>query len=339
MTNNARLHRHSFLPAVSTRLLGWPGLPLVAFIASLQFARGQEIRPLEAERSEQVVYSEDYAKVWSEEKVTTAPGDGSKLHGPFQAQPVTLSLSRLPVHAWVKLRFKLSIIGSWDGSSSVWGPDLWSLQVRGGERLIFATFGNMGDFANNNVQSFPDDYPWGRHTAGAGALGKNVLGFPKDGGVSTRDELNDAVYPIEVVFSHSGESLILDFAGIYDDYAPDLQSWGVGNVEIVAMNAPPVLEDSAFPGLWEQLASRDAMQANAALWKMVAAGERALDFIEGRISGIQPVTGAEGLRLHRAHRVCRLISGKRGHSLNRKIDPLIPEHLQDIRSLSEGGAR
>lgn len=292
---------------------------------------------MEVERSEQVVYSEDHPKGWSEEKVTTAPGDGSKFHGPFQAQPLTLSLSRLPAHAWVKLSFKLSIIGSWDGSSRVWGPDLWSLQVRGGERLVFSTFGNMGEFANNNVQSFPDDYPWGRQQAGTGADGKNVLGFPTNGGVSTHLELNDAVYPIEVIFPHSGESLILDFTGIYDDYPPDLQSWGVGNVEIVAMNIPPVVEDGALPGLWEQLADGDAMRANAALWKMVSAGERALDFIENKISGMQPVTGAEGLRLHRAHRVCRLISGKRGHSLNRKIDPLIPEHLQDIRSLSDGG--
>lgn len=311
----------------------WAGL--AAFVAALSPVRGQDARPLMAERSEQVVYSEDIAKIWSEDKITTAPGDGSKFHGPFQAQPLSLTLGRLTEHAWMKVRFKLVIIGSWDGSSSVWGPDLWSLQVRGGERLIFSTFGNMGDFSNNNVQSFPDEYPWGRQQAGVGASGKNTLGFPKDGGVSTRESLNDTVYPIEVVFPHSGDSLILDFNGIFDDYAPDNQSWGVGDVEIIAMNAPPVVADGEIPGLWEQLAAKDAAQANAAMWKLVAAGDRALDSIEARVTGIEPVRGPESLRLHRAHRVCRLISGKRGHSLNRKIDPLLPEHLQDIRSLSE----
>lgn len=311
------------------------GIPLMAFALPLLPASGQDVRAVVAERSEQVVYSEDIAKLWSEEKTTTVPGDGSKVHGPFQAQPVSLSLGRLPEHTWMKLRFKLVIIGSWDGSSSVWGPDLWSLQVRGGERLIFATFGNMGDFANNNVQSFPDEYPWGRQQAGTGALGKNTLGFPKDGGVSTRDALNDTVYPIEVVFPHTGDSLVLDFNGIYDDYPPDKQSWGMGNVEVVAMNAPPAVADGEIPGLWDQLAAKDAVRANAAMWKLVVAGDRALDFIEGRIAGIEPVKGAESIRMHRAHRVCRLISGKRGHSLNRRIDPILPEHLHDIRSLSD----
>lgn len=308
----------------------------MAILASILPACGQEALPVEVERSEQVVYSEDVAKIWSEDKLTTAPGDGSRFHGPFAAQPVTLTLNKLPDHSWVRLRLKLFIIGSWDGSSNVWGPDLWSLQVRGGERLVFATFGNMGEFANNDAQSFPDEFPWGRNRAGAGAAFKDVLGLPKDGGVSMReDTLNDTVYPIDAVFPHSGAPLVLDFAGIYDDYAPDLQTWGVGDVEIVTMNAPPYVDASALPALWEQLADKDVVKANAAVWKMVAAGDRALDFIEARITGIEPMTGIEGLRLHRAHRVTRLISGKRGHSLNRKMDSLVPEYLQDIRSLSE----
>jgi hypothetical protein len=323
-------------------------LALGALITILLPANGIESSTPEP-GDEQVVYRErlnpaanTVPSAWSEEKTTTAPGDGGEFRGPFQAQPVALSLSHLPEHAWVKLRCTLFVIGSWDGSNRVWGPDLWSLHVRGGQRLFFTTFGNMGDFSNNNVQSYPDEYPWGRQKAWTGAVEKNVLGFPKEGGASTRPALNDGVYHIDVIFPHARESLILDFAGIYDDPPSEKQSWGVANLEVVAMKEPPALEEGALPGLWDDLAGEDPMQANAALWKMVAAGDRTAAFIAGKVAELKseigepkrdtpPVIGLEALRLHRARRILRVL-GVKG-DLRFAIDHLVPEYFRDLEDM------
>jgi hypothetical protein len=315
-------------------------------------------------------------QVWSEPETVIAPGNGKILHGLFLPQPVVISLPNLPDHGWVKLRFKLYIIGSWDGSSRVWGPDLWSLQVRGGQRLFFTTFGNLGNFFNNNVQSFPDEYPWGRNPDWTGAEIKDVLNFPRNGGYSMRAELlNDSVYPMEAIFPHSSNSLVLDFTAIYDDPPQEHQTWGISDLEVTTMKTPPFVEDSAFPKLWEDLASRDPMNANAAMWRLVSAGDRAVTFISEKVKAMYlapkpmlnqstpqsitlramvkhivslyfgqakplsisspgvitaPFSGLEALRLHRAHRVLKIINGN-DLGAGFKIDHLVPEYFQDLK--------
>jgi len=289
------------------------------------------------------VYRESTASSWSESAVVAAPGSEQIFHGPFQAQPVSLKLSRLPDHRWVKLRFTLYIIGSWDGSSRVWGPDAWSLQVRGGPRLLYATFCNMGDVINNNVQSFPDEYPWGRHKGWTGAAQKNSLGFPPEGGVTNYPVLGDGTYQLDMLFPHNGESLVLDFSGIYDDASGEKQSWGIGGVEVVALETPPPVADEELPQLWQELAKPDPVAANTALWKMIAGGERTLAFIKAsvqemsanrgvpyRVPKDMPVTTA--LQLHRAQRICRLIGGKDSGGIRYEIEHLIPEYALDFKN-------
>ncbi|MGC3988313.1 MAG: hypothetical protein QM796_01265 [Chthoniobacteraceae bacterium] len=333
--------RSSSLFAISS---GWRRLSVVALLLALSPLQAAEPDD-SAPDGTQVVYHDQLGPAnsagngWSESATTTAPGDGSRYRGPFQAQPVALSLNGLPLHSWVRVRFNLFIVGSWDGSSPVWGPDLWSLQVRGAQRLFFTTFGNMGDFVNNNAQSFPDEYPWGKHKSWTGAADKNVLGSPRMSSPSTRRDLNDGVYPIDLIFPHSAASLVLDFAGIYDDPPSERQSWGVGDLEVTTLTTPPTVDTSALPGLWDDLASDNAIQADDALWKMVAAGSRANDFITARVAEIQaavksgtrgtpPVTGLEALRLHRAHRIIRLL-GIEGPNASFAIDHLVPEYFGD----------
>jgi hypothetical protein len=260
--------------------------------------------------------------IWSKSATTKAPGNGARYHGPFQAQSVAVLAKQLPAHSWVRLKFKLYIAGSWDGSSPVWGPDLWSLQVRGAQRLCFATFGTMGDFTNNNLQSYPDEYPWGKHKAWTGAAERNVLGFPAHGAPTTTPNLTDAVYPTEMLFPHTGRSLVLDFAGIYNDPPQERQSWGIGSLQIEVLRQPPTVSDEELPQSWEKLAADDPVQANQALWKLVAAGDRALGFLKTRVEELAaeaaggsrpnpPFKGLEALRLHRAHRVIQILGRDR----------------------------
>jgi hypothetical protein len=280
--------------------------------------------------------------VWSAATTTRTPTGASPdtFRGPFQAQAVSLSLAQLPAHTWVRLRFKLLLIGSWDGSSPVWGPDLWSLHVRGGQRLMFTSFGNMGAFVNNNLQAFPDDYPWGRHPAWTGATSKDALHFPKlSGGSTLNGELNDSTYPVEVLFPHSAAALVLDFTGIYGDGPQDRQSWGLAGVEVETLSTLPQVDDDALLAQWEQLASADPVRANAALWALVAAGERTNTLITQKVAevraevaanerGLPPVTGLEALRLHRARRILVLLNTP-GPNACSAIAHLIPEYFGD----------
>ena len=340
---HSRFSLGTYLPLCIGALLGLTGLLPAKLNAASPVAPPDATNPT----GEQVVYHDSLKPlgfwqkpVWSDNRSTRTPDGVTAFRGPFLAEPVTLSLSHLPAHAWVRVRFNLLVIGSWDGSSRVWGPDLWSLQVRGGQRLCFATFGNMGYFVNNNVQSYPDEYPWGRHPDWTGAAGKNELHLPRLGGGSTlENELNDGRYPIEVIFPHSGPSLVLDFNGIYSDSPKDRQSWGVTNLEVHTLSTPTVVPDEALPALWRELANEDAVSANAALWTLVTAGDRANAFITERIAeltdevkanerGLPPVTGLEALRLHRAHRLIQILSIK-GPTPCFAIDHLIPEYFND----------
>jgi len=316
-------------------------LALTALFATLLPLHAADSDPADDD-SGPVVYHDTLkpSTAWSENATTSAPGDGSRYRGPFQAQPVALTLNNLPLHSWVRVRFNLFIVGSWDGSSRVWGPDLWTMQVRGAQRIFFTTFGNMGDYVNNNTQSFPDEYPWGRHKAWTGASDKNVLGAPRMSSPSTRANLNDGVYPIDVIFPNTSTALVLDFAGIYNDPPSERQSWGIGDLEVTALTAPPAVDDSELPGLWDDLASDDAIKADDALWRMVAAGTHANAFISSKVADLQaevksgqrgtpPVTGLEALRLHRAQRVIQLL-GMPSPNSSFAIDHLVPEYFSDL---------
>ena len=274
-----------------------------------------------------LVYSDHtFFSRWSETAVGTN-SEGKQFHGPFGNQPVVLTVEHLPRHRWIKATFDLYVIGSWDGSSPVWGPDLWSLSVRGGQRLIFASFCGWG-YAGNNEQSFPDDYDQAIHPAWTGAARRNVVASKE-----SSDPPKNGVYTIEVLFPHTDEQLVLDFAGSYQDPPGEGQVWGVGNVEVTAVTEETVTDKDALPGLWEELASGDSVQANAALWQFVGAGTKAFDFIAERIGKMGENDGltmseADNLRMHRAHRIVRIIGGDGAISLCFKMDRLSVEYAR-----------
>lgn len=274
---------------------------------------------------ESTVYSDNALSRWSDPAVFATKA-GKAFRGPFHNQPVTLTMNNLPDHQWVKVRFDLYMMGTWDGSNPVWGPDLWSLSVRGAQRLIFATFCGWG-YAGNDEQSYPDDYPIAIHPAWTGVEQRGVLdsensAFPKNG-----------VYKVAVVFPHSESELVLDFAGVYADPEPE-QQWGIGNVEVSTTTDAPTPDASVLPKLWDDLASEDSTKANDALWRFVGAGDNAVAFIEDKVKALSESQdtadnfSTEGLRLHRAHRIARIIGGEKTNGLCFKMDHLFPEYAK-----------
>ena len=55
---------------------------------------------------------------------------------------MTLTLRALKPHTTATVAFDLYILKSWDGNNPNYGPDRWSLRVRGGETLLDTTFSN-----------------------------------------------------------------------------------------------------------------------------------------------------------------------------------------------------
>jgi len=68
--------------------------------------------------------------------------------GQLLQQKAILTLNNLSAHSAVTVTFDLFIISTWDGNggvppgSSVWGPDIWQLQVAGSQTLLNTTFSN-----------------------------------------------------------------------------------------------------------------------------------------------------------------------------------------------------
>jgi len=263
------------------------------------------------------------------------PGDNgvASFHGRFKAQPVAATIDGLPDHSWVRVRFKLLTFGTWDGSNRAWGPDLWSMQLRGGPQLFLTSFSNMRPRSPWYVQAFPDDYPYGVHDAftGAGPLGH--ADFPR-GDDESNGIFADACYPVEVVFPHRGASLTLDFAGIYSDPSEERQDWGIADLRYETTTAPAALDDVELYRLWGELASPESPRANAALWKLVSGGDKAARFLSERIDALRntdprggaPTNSREALRLRRADKVLRIVDSRATRRTREALTAMSPEY-------------
>jgi len=324
--------RAAKLPTLATPMR----LHLLSAIILLAFFTG----PASATTTdEKVIYQEQPGPaVWSDPAVATMTSDAQPFHGPFRIQTVTLALDQLPPHCWIKISFDLLILGSWDGSSRVWGPDLWSLSVRGGPRLVFSSFSNAGIYANNNEQSFPDEYPIAIYPAWTGAAQKYAPGQLYQNPLAPEPSVfPDSVYHLEVLCPHQDATALFDFSGIFDDPEPE-QCWGLANVTVSVATADPT-PASALPALWDDLGSPDAARANAALWQCVGAGQSVVDFIAAQLPALETTVRTElsshdtaaltplGLKLHRLHSIVRIVGGPQSHDLCSKLEHLFPEYF------------
>ena len=282
---------------------------------------------------------EPTSPVWSNTATAPIGPDALIAHGKFRAEPVTVTQAKLPEHTWVKVKFRLHMLGSWDGSNVAWGPDLWSLRVRGGEQLYMTSFSNLGARTACYIQAFPDDYPWAVHHAFTGAtpLSGKPFAEPDE---KTFAAIADATYPIEVNFPHRGDTLTLDFQSIYNDPATDSQCWAVSDLEILPLTAPAALDDDALEKLWDELAAPSSAQANTALWELVAGGDRAAAFLIDKACrhphasaelGNQP----EGLRLYRAQKALRILGTKESRAAGDDLTYKVPAYQHESPQVSE----
>ena len=235
---------------------------------------------------------------WSIWQTDQTPLEKNAFLGQFGAQAVTLALHQLPPHKLLHVKFDLYIIRSWDGSNSVFGPDIWQLSLVNGPTLLRTTFNNCRRVGSDQ-QAFPDNYPSPPHPCWTGAVAHESLGYSYQ--FKTRGTLPmDAVYRIEAVVPHQASVVGLQFAAFYNDKLIDNQSWGIDNLQVQISDEIAALSEEQFQQSWGQLANKDPVQASEALWRLVAAGDNATRYIVKALSIDDQQTQreiAEGTRL------------------------------------------
>lgn len=181
---------------------------------------------------------------WSETNITTAPVGQRKFLGRFGSTNVILTLSDLEPHSSVMVSFDLLVIGSWDGNNTNAGPDVFDVDVAGGLKLLHASFNNGPTNSIDFGQSYPDSMPGAMHAALTGAAETNGLGYASVDGAAA-----DSVYKFSQIFTHSANTLTLNFSASGLDTNLNLESWGLDNVQIrvIPLSAPPYLKHMGKP--------------------------------------------------------------------------------------------
>ena len=210
---------------------------------------------------------------WSLWQAATTPANRNTFLGEFGPQTVTLSIHKLPPHKMLRVSFDLYIIRSWDGSQTIYGPDIWQLSLVNGPTLLRTTFNNC-QRVGSDEQAYPDNYPSPPHPCWTGAAAHESLGYSYQ--FKTRGTVPmDAVYRIQAVVPHSGLNVGLQFAAIYNDKLIENQSWGIDNLEVQLVDEFETLSDEQFKRHWEMLVHEDPAKAIEAMWRLVAAGDNA----------------------------------------------------------------
>lgn len=214
----------------------------------------------------------------------TAKGQRPLL-GWYNADGVTFKLDNLPPHEVVHVVFDLAILNSWNGSSDIWGPDVWTCEeITTGRKLFSTTFCNNGFFSNNNAQSFPDAFPIPPgatpHKGWTGAAERQTLGvrrvFDNADDAALLIEDCSSVYHLDWTFTHDLPCLELRFGGKFKAK----NKW-FGFLDFKAETVANVSQLTAEEMLaaWSDLGGDDPVKASAAVWRLAGAGNAGVSFV------------------------------------------------------------
>lgn len=210
-----------------------------------------------ATADEIIAYSSDFedgvGAEWSTTKTGVTPVGARRFLGEFRNTSVQLSLGDLPRHSSLELSFDLYALGSWDGSSSSTGPDIFVVAVDGGPVLLSSTFSNVPGLA----QSYPNPYPGPSVGPRSGAIENNTLGCGYYWG--------DAVYHMALSFAHPVDmnTLAISFSGNLNNIGYPDEAWGLDNVRVTAAYdfQPERFYAGPFSGNWNSSHWTDLLDA------------------------------------------------------------------------------
>jgi hypothetical protein len=274
---------------------------------------------------------------WSARKTDTSPKGRRSFLGPFSGRDrVTLHLADLPEHKLVRVQFDLILVHAVDGSSRIWGPDVWQMGVIGGPRLAHTTFSNCGFFSDNNAQAFPDDWPHATHPAWTGAATKQTLGYVESWGGDDRTFGVDSSYKMEMVFLHDGPELELYFRSFWLE-GPEGEAWGLDDVRVQIYRQLKEVDAADMAVLHEQMIGRDPVAANEAVWALAATGDAGAAFLSERVDALpdswkrQVQTWIQ--RLDDSDWRVREQATQRLASMTSRVEPLLRRAMEQTDSL------
>jgi len=274
--------------------------------------------------------------------------------GEFHSEKLRFHLTGLPEHRQVRIRFNLLMLAGLDGLVGYpreFGVDVWGMSIQGNGdapdvKPIVSSFSNYHEGPDKRKQSFPDDYPpefgvmpswhgrvladnlwddnlekgfyYGRH----GAALENVLGYEKD-----------AVYAIDLVVPHTGSELVIEFFTKFQDGPFEAwhlnrafsESWGLDSFQVETIDKPLDLSEEALKNCFDALIGNDAPKAATARWRLVAAENVAVGYIdrwfkdEASVGKRNEIQKPGHFDLFRIDRVLQLIATPEAEALRHEI--------------------
>jgi len=181
-------------------------------------------------------------------------------------------LRGLPEHQFVRLRIRVLMFGSLEGSPIDGPTDYWTLSLKDGPLLLRTSFQNSQagrGVADGFGQSFPDEIPAGLHAAETGAVGVDQHGL--GGG-------DNSVYEIELAFPHQGKDLFLEFQEAFSEWKNE--GWYLLGFEADVVSGAVPRTEAELDGLWKKLTGEDPMEASKAINEFIASGKKGVDYVK-----------------------------------------------------------
>ena len=221
------------------------------------------------------------AAPWS--TVPRRPAD--RFLGEFIDQTVTLTLGNLPEHTFVRLRFDLYAIRTWDGvhRSDPSRDDVFTVTVNG-RRVLHTSFCNgYADQHPDARQSYPGTYPYDVVLPRTAAIGSDSLGYVYTGG--GRSYPADTTYRIELLVRDYRPTLQVRWQAHALTRTMGDESWGIDNVEVEVIAAADALAVPAG-GVLSRLGvylEGDAVRSAAAMPGLVVGWDEVRPYLAGRL--------------------------------------------------------
>ena len=297
-------------------------------------------------------FNESVNPAWSSDCRDMSPNRAAIFLGEFMQEKLQLRLSDLPPHKLVRVRFDLITNGGTDGlmgfsqndKENSFGPDYWELYTGDQLRLIATTFSNFNNDPYDQKQSYPDDFPlafgvkptWYDRFQGTGeslwaddlemGYRRGRAGAAADGSL---DLERSATYAVDLLFPHEDKTLELNFRDDYRDgryIKGELsltagENWALDNVRIELVDRFWDASPEELSKCLDALSRDDPTAANAARWRLVAAGDKAVEQLESfsqTAKGKALAKRPESFVRFRIERVLDIIGTDRAKQLRKK---------------------
>lgn len=230
-------------------------------------------------RAQTEVYATDFNDGvdahWSHDDTFNFPRAKETCLGRFTNDQVTLKLTDLPDHAFIRVEFDLILIRTWDGNKPKIGPDRWSFKTDDGRAWVDHTFANT----NSNedalaTQSFPSTLAGEQSPPTTGAIAVNNIG-----GLDL-----DSTYRMQFTIPHRKNAITLLFRG-HGLQDVNNECWCLNNVRVTVLQAEdiPAAGDKTLAALIGQLREEKPAVAWQAMLDAVAQGDRFTDYVESNL--------------------------------------------------------